>query len=140
MKVVINDQYGGFGLSHEAIMFYCKLKGYDVTITVGKNKWDITYWICPKEDIVEFDNAAFYAMSLKDRAAYNKEFASKTLNYSEIDRDDPCLVQTVNELGSKVASGEHAKLKIVSVPKDVIWEITYYDGLEKVREVSREFH
>lgn len=54
------------------------------------------------------------------------------------DRTHPLLVRAVEELGEK-ASGRHASLKIVDVPDCVNWEITDYDGVETVREVSREW-
>jgi hypothetical protein len=52
-------------------------------------------------------------------------------------RADPKLVACVEKLGSDVASGTFAKLKIVEIPNDVVWEIEEYDGIETVREVSR---
>jgi hypothetical protein len=40
MKVVINSCYGGFDLSHEAEMYYAKLKGID----------EGTYWSIERND------------------------------------------------------------------------------------------
>lgn len=57
----------------------------------------------------------------------------------EISRNDPYLVRTVEELGSKAASDDYAKLKVVEIPDDVDWEIEDYDGMEVVKEVARKW-
>jgi len=54
----------------------------------------------------------------------------------EIPRDDPALVQTVEELGKK-ANDSYSELKVVDVPDDVEWQIHYYDGLEHIEEQHR---
>lgn len=51
-------------------------------------------------------------------------------------RDDPRLVEVVEQMGDKV-NGQHAKLKVVEVPDDVEWTIEEYDGYEHVAEVHR---
>jgi len=55
---------------------------------------------------------------------------------SEVDRDDPLLVQIVEELGIE-ANGEFARLKVVEIPDDVEWYVDEYDGTEWVAEVHR---
>ena len=57
----------------------------------------------------------------------------------DIPRNDPILVQVVEELG-KQADGELASLKIVEIPDYVNWEIENYDGCETVREVHRSWN
>jgi hypothetical protein len=54
----------------------------------------------------------------------------------ELERDDPCLVQTVLELG-KAASGRYSELKVVEIPDGVEWAIHEYDGREWVAEAHR---
>jgi hypothetical protein len=54
----------------------------------------------------------------------------------EIARDDPHLVQTVQELG-EAANGKYAELKVVEVPDGVEWLIAEYDGWEHVAEAHR---
>lgn len=54
-----------------------------------------------------------------------------------IPRDDPMLIETVEELGVEKASGIHARLKIVEIPEDVEWHIYEYDGNECVAENHR---
>lgn len=54
----------------------------------------------------------------------------------DIDRDDPFLIQTVEELGD-AADGECAKLTVVEIPEDVEWLIEEYDGNETIHEVHR---
>lgn len=56
----------------------------------------------------------------------------------DIERNDPTLVQVVEELGTE-ANGDYAKLCIVEIPDDVAWEIDDYDGMESVRERSRSW-
>lgn len=53
--------------------------------------------------------------------------------YWDIPRDDPYLVQIVEQMGSD-ADGRFAKLKIVNIPDDVEWQIDEYDGLEWIAE------
>ena len=93
-KIVINDDYGGFGLSAEAMARYKELSGLADTVK-----------------LYDFD----------------------------LDRDDPLLVQVVEELGGHDAGGPFASLKIVEIPGDVKWYVSDYDGVETVRESHRSW-
>ena len=56
--------------------------------------------------------------------------------FSDISRDDPILVQLVEELGQKVNT-RFSDLVIVDIPDDVDWDVAEYDGSEWVAEVHR---
>ena len=58
---------------------------------------------------------------------------SRSLYYN---RNDPILVQVVEELGDK-ASGRLSRLRVVEIPDDVEWQIDEYDGNEWVAEKHR---
>jgi len=49
----------------------------------------------------------------------------------DVERDDPVLVQVVEELGER-ASGSFAKLLITDVPSGTKWRIDEYDGHESI--------
>lgn len=53
-----------------------------------------------------------------------------------ISRDDPVLVEIVEQLGQE-AAGSYAELSIVDVPDGVSWYIHEYDGNEHVAESHR---
>ena len=59
-----------------------------------------------------------------------------TIHVYDIRRDDPVLVQVVEELGEK-SNDVYSDLKIVEIPEDVDWYIHEYDGLEHVAERHR---
>lgn len=65
-----------------------------------------------------------------------KSMQGENLHDSEIARNDPVLVEVVEELGI-VASDRYAELEVVDIPDDVEWEIKEYDGNEWVAEVHR---
>lgn len=110
-KIVINRCFGGFGLSKEAIELYGKKKGLDlITVETG-------YAFGPDFYIKEVSNENYFS----DR---------------DIARDDPDLIEVVEELGS-LANGFAAELKIVEIPDDVEWQIEDYDGNEHIAEKHR---
>lgn len=53
-----------------------------------------------------------------------------------IDRDEPELVQVVEEMG-KLSWGSYSELKVVEIPDDVNWELNEHDGREWIAEVHR---
>lgn len=55
----------------------------------------------------------------------------------EIERNDPVLLQVIDQLGVKACDGHYAELKVVQLPDDVEWEIVEYDGKEHVAECHR---
>lgn len=57
-------------------------------------------------------------------------------NCHDIERDDPVLVQVVEELGFE-ASDLFSELKVVEIPDDVDWIIQEYDGEEWIAEKHR---
>jgi hypothetical protein len=138
MKVVINRCYGGFSLSHQAVMRYFEIKGIKVYPEQGKDYWKFwTYWTVKPEDRVEIkEGEDFYKMSMEDRRAYNEAHSAQTIYERDIERDDPALVQAVEELGA-VACGAHAELAVVEIPDGVEWCIEEYDGMEHVAEKHR---
>ena len=139
MKIVVNRCFGGFNLSHKAVLAYCELKNIEVWPEKDDFFWN--YWIVPAENrVVQKSNDEFYAMPRAERAAYNKAYnkaySNQTFHYRDIARTDLALVQVVETLG-KLASGYCSNLQIVEIPDDVSWHITDYDGMEGVAENHR---
>jgi hypothetical protein len=141
MKIVINRCYGGFGISHEGMMRYFEIKGQKVWPEQTNDYWKFwTYWTVKPEDRLESkEGEAFYAMPMSERAAYNKKHSEQTVYQRDVPRNDPALVQMVEELGKK-ADGEHAELVIVEIPDGVSWDIAEYDGMERVEESHRSWY
>lgn len=83
-------------------------------------------------------NTCFGGFSLSATAKdYYDQLTNTDVVYWDIERNDPTLVHVVEELGT-ASWGTYAQLKVVDIPDDVEdWEITYYDGLETIRETSR---
>ena len=65
-----------------------------------------------------------------------EEITGESKEYWDIDRDDPALVQLVEELG-KAVNDSYSDLAIVEIPDDVEWEVEEYDGAEWVAEKHR---
>lgn len=60
--------------------------------------------------------------------------------FSKIERDDPRLVQVVEELGAQAhpdAATRDKSLKIVEIPADVEFSVEEYDGKEWIAEKHR---
>ena len=132
MKVVINACYGGFGLSEKAVMRYAELKGLSV-YPEGTGSFT-TYWLVPEGE--REDRTNYYSWPLEERRASNARLAKQMLAEHEIPRDDPALVQVVEELGAD-ANARFAELEIVEIPDGVSWQIEEYDGYEHVAEKHR---
>lgn len=118
-KIVINACYGGFSLSDKAMLRYCELKGITVYPEKEKDSWGFTSYFLDAPENRKKDD-------------YN------VLTDSDINRDDPVLVQVVEELGED-AHGRYSNLKIVEIPDDVFWHISEYDGYESVAENHRSW-
>jgi len=131
MKVVINSCFGGFGLSHEAVMRYAEIAGftlYPYVDCISKKVYG---------DRATLDNPDIIVHYSKSKAKDGDSIPDEDYFYEgDLERNDPILVQVVEELGDK-ANGSFAELSVVEVPDDVEWEISYYDGLEHVAEKHR---
>lgn len=110
MKVVINSDYGGFGLSTMAMEYIATRKGWDYQVTDSYERW----WE-PPEDSLEYDVFGYQIWDV------------------DLPRTDPDLVQCVEELGDR-SWGRNAELKVVEVPDEVSWHIAEHDGREWVAE------
>jgi hypothetical protein len=112
MKIVINNCHGGFGLSDKAKEHYAKIKG------------------------IKIEGRKSRAPFFKDQMDYYYTDTDKFFCDRDIERNDPMLIQTVEELGND-ADDWGSNLKIVAIPEDVKWQIDEYDGLEWVAEQHR---
>jgi hypothetical protein len=138
-KIVINACHGGFGLSHEGILAYLERSGQQVWVEVNEKYGKLipfTYHLVSPENRVEGTPDNWNDMTQDQRQAHQAAYSETVFYDRDLARDDPCLVQVVEQLGA-VASGRHAELKIVDVPDDVNWYIEEYDGAEWVAERHR---
>jgi hypothetical protein len=138
-RVVINNCFGGFGLSHQAILAYLDKCGVPVWTEANEKFGGLipfNYYLVPPEERIQGDPEDWHSMTLAQRAAHNAAYSKTVFHDRDLARDDPYLVQVVEELGAS-ANGRHAELKIVEIPADVNWEITEYDGNEAVAEKHR---
>lgn len=137
MKVVINKQFGGFGLSIRAQKKIAE-------IGCAHSKWidEDEYFTHPEID------KKVYGSIEKARASHCR-FCEVLRENGKVLIDDhnwayknskaracPVLVKVVEELGEK-ANGKHATLEVVEVPDDVEWTVKEYDGKEWIAEKHR---
>lgn len=136
MKIVLNKCYGGFGLSHEAIMLYAKLSKFKLyafvddpnkPFSLGKDR-SLVPWKPDKEK-----QEPFLVYYYKKLTKTGKPIEKSYWYHKDIERNDPILVNVVEKLGDK-ANGRFAKLKIVDVPDEEPYEITEYDGIESASQ------
>jgi hypothetical protein len=88
-------------------------------------------------------NRCYGGFSLSEHAETlykeRKGITDKNWYYWDISRDDPVLVQIVEELGAS-ADGGYAELAVVDIPDEVEWQVEEYDGKEWVAEVHRTWY
>lgn len=108
-KVVLNNCYGGFGLSTKAILRAREL-GY---------AWAMHPNITLKDEA--FEDGYINDMDYDDWCP------------DGLDRHDPTLISLVEEMGNE-ANGRDARLIVVDIP-DLNYVIDKYDGQETVHAV-----
>ena len=137
MKVVINGEFGGFGITHSGMLRYFEIAGVEVWPEQGKDFPQFyTYWTVAPDKRPPILDEDFYTLPMDKRMEYNRVYSECSTGERDIARDDPALVLMIEELGEK-ANGRFAKLKIVEIPDDVDWYIEEYDGSEHVAEKHR---
>lgn len=132
-EVVVNRCFGGFGLSHKAVMRYAELKGMKLFVTID----DIAKQVY-KERAVVGNPEILHHYWTKENVSKDDNVNDYYFSESDIKRDDPMLIQVIRELKND-ANGLFAKLEVVTIPDDVEWEISEYDGSESVEEVHRSW-
>jgi len=108
-KIVINTCFGSFSLSTQAILRYGELANIKFVTEVSHGL------------------SHYYKNSIANENYWSDR---------DIDRDDPLLIQIIEELG-EAANGFFAELKIVEIPAGVLWDIEEYDGVEHIAEQHR---
>ena len=144
MKVVINAQYGGFGLSDKA---YEKLIEWGVPVQkyIGQERGDDgRYLPQPANDgEVIFDNELIKQGEddSHDRLYHAYKHKASIISrywdsWTRESRSHPLIIKVVETLGES-ANGRCADLKIVEIPDDVEWEVDEYNGFEHIAEKHR---
>jgi hypothetical protein len=110
-KILINTDIGVFFLSDKATELYLNKKGFKFTTE-------------KKSSLFSNSSVSFYI-----NGGY---FSEHCLN-----RDDPILIETVEELGLKVSGDTFSSLKIVEIPYEVEWVLQDHDGIEWIAEKHR---
>jgi hypothetical protein len=129
MKIVINNCHGGFGLSEEAIERYIDLRGLALFKDFNSTWKTNSYYTVP---VAEFEEVHQQDKKIGNYARSN----ALTWSHYDIERNDPLLIQVVEEMGENVNT-RFSELKVVEIPNDVEWQIEEYDGAEWVAEKHR---
>ncbi len=111
-KIVINDSYGDFFVSHKAWLRLCELGQPDALQEPDLAEYRRSWPGVPDPILNRFG--------------------------SRIPRDDQKLVQVVEELGRE-ANGHCTSLKIVVIPDGIEWTIEKFEGTERVSEAHRSW-
>ena len=107
-KVVINTCYGGFGITDEAMKMYLERKGIPYKMVKSEfSTWNHEYF---------------------EKADPNQE--QEVPDTFDLERDDPVLIEVIEELGLERSAGPYAKLEIEDIPKGTLYRIEEYDGRE----------
>ena len=140
MEVVINRQYGGFGLSIKAQKYYLALIGKEMFL-YHIEKWRHEEGGPKYVKVSESDTKKYFCLMVltKDLGEETNDLPDEFFFIdSDIERSDPNLIKTVRDLGLD-ANGDYAELKIVNIPDGTKYVIHEYDGMESVEEAHNSW-
>ena len=136
MKIVINACYGGFDLSIKCVKRYAEIKG----IELYPYYHDVRTGEIWKAEEIADNTESFIDWTTKELDSVTMEELDKYFfSPYEIKRDDPALVQAVEELGEE-ANTFVSILKVIEIPDNVRWELKDSYGFEKIEEKHREWN
>lgn len=131
MKVVINNCFGGFGISSFAYKELLRRKGkecYFYRLDFGKGYYRI--------DDDPDKHIGIVAVSTKDYGNFTEKIDKEyCINYDRDDGDirtDPDFISIIEEFGSDKCSSRFAELVIEDIPAGTYYRIDEYDGLEHI--------
>lgn len=137
MKIILNKCYGGFGLSEEAYELYAKKKGWTLYPYYNSSENNFTTF---KKTTLKKGNSPFltyyFIEDFGDEVFKNTIDWSKNLYLNYTYRNDPILIEVVEELGEK-ANGRFSNLVVVEIPDNMDYVIDDYDGIETLHENVR---
>jgi hypothetical protein len=136
-KIVINGDFGGFSLSYEGMMRYGELTGRPLFAFVDARPLNFTSG-CMVPYTASGEEAFCIHYSTQPLDEKQNIVTGTYVSPHYLKRDDPHLIQVVEELGEK-ADGRCAHLKVVEIPDGIEWEIDEYDGSERVDEKHRSW-
>lgn len=135
-KVILNKCYGGFDVSKEAYMLYAKKKG--LTLYLYESDFINKKFIYKKSN----NDSLFRHYFTKDMGdnveISNEDYEKYCLYLKDGHREDPILIEVVEELGEK-ANGRFGNLKVVEIPDDLDYVIDEYDGIETLHQRVQEW-
>lgn len=130
MKVAINRCWGGFGLSKKAVLRYCEIKGIKLYPDDSQRLFTL-YYLVPKDE--------YKKVHKSDQEKGNYQESNKLcFSESDIERNDPVLIQVIEELG-KEANGAYAEIVVIDIPDGIKYTIDEYDGQESIHEEHRSW-
>lgn len=127
MKVILNKCFGGFDVSEEAYELYAKKKG--VNIFKYELAPDLNYRKTKRSGICIYH----FTQDFGDKINRNDVDWNKYFSLGTEHREDPILIEIVEELGEK-ASGAFGELVVVDIPDGMDYVIDEYDGIETLHE------
>ena len=143
MKIIINNCFGGFGISNNALVELMRRKGKEIyfyeMIFDDSDKYTYAKTDADNENL--FVTAVckdFGEVLIPENDEQSDEFEKHFINKSDTKwRTDNDLINLLEEKGSKYVSGPCSSLKIVEIPDDVEWGVEEYDGSEWISEKHR---
>lgn len=136
-KVILNKCYGGFDVSKEAYMLYAKKKG--LTLYLYESNFVDRKFIYKKVNNDDSIFRHYFTKDMGDNVEINNEDYDKYCLYLRDEhREDPVLIEVVEELGEK-ASGRFGNLQVVEIPDDLDYVIDEYDGIETLHQKVQEW-
>jgi len=129
-EIVINNQFGCFGLSYKGVMHYTSLKGFKVYAYKQNYNPHVLIEVSEKDA----KSSLFIEYYKTPQVSGSKHNNDDYFSDHDILRNDPDLIQTIKDIGSKKASGQCSTLKIIEIPDDTNWVIEEYDGNEWIAE------
>lgn len=141
-KVILNKCFGGFDVSPQGYQLYAIKKGYShlykykINFDFNRLPYKLSDKYYQRIDLFDDSVLANY---------FTKDFGEVVINISKSDwdnyhlylseehREDPILIEVVEELGEE-ASGKFGELVVVEIPDDLEYTIDNYDGIETLHE------
>lgn len=137
MKVILNKCFGGFGISPACYKLYAEKKGLTLYPYIRQGDfYKRLNWENADDDRIGYID---YLTTDRDVINYYDETVNKNFFYISCEhREDPVLIECVEELGEK-ANGNYADLVVVDIPDGLDYVIDDYDGIETLHQKVQEW-